>query len=193
MNLYIRLLILLITNLFKKPINDVLAGCSLNLRVLPNDLDLNVHMNNGRYLTIMDLGRMDLTLRLGLLKKMMQENCIPVLSSAKVRYRIPLMPFQRYSLKTRVICWDQKWVYMEQRFTIRDGKKAGATAAIGLVKGSFYDTKNNETVPSNQLLEAVGVTISSPPFPDYIQKWIEAEDGLKEQTASEVQKKAANQ
>ena len=30
------------------------------MRVWPNDLDTNAHMNNGRYLTLMDLGRFDL-------------------------------------------------------------------------------------------------------------------------------------
>ena len=39
----------------------------LPLRVLPNDLDTNLHLNNGRYLTLMDLGRVDLMLRMGVM------------------------------------------------------------------------------------------------------------------------------
>ena len=33
------------------------------MRVLPNDLDLLWHMNNGRYLSLMDQGRVDLMVR----------------------------------------------------------------------------------------------------------------------------------
>lgn len=185
MNLYIRLLIVIIRSFFKPRITNILSGCEQKFYVLPNDLDLNGHMNNGRYLTIMDLGRMDLVLRTGLLKKMMESKSIPVLSSAKMRYRLPLMPFQGYKLITRVICWDDKWVYMEQRFVIAKGSKAGATAAIGLVKGSFYDRINKRTVPSSDLLKAIDMTKDSPAFPEYILKWIEAEDDLKKQTADE--------
>lgn len=37
----------------------------LKMRTWPGDLDINFHMNNGRYLTLMDLGRFNLTIRSG--------------------------------------------------------------------------------------------------------------------------------
>lgn len=37
----------------------------LAMRVWPTDLDVQRHMNNGRYLSLMDLGRMDLLVRSG--------------------------------------------------------------------------------------------------------------------------------
>mgnify|MGYP003290859366 CR=1 FL=1 len=37
----------------------VLDDSRVCFRVLPNDCDVNLHMNNGRYWTIMDLGRAD--------------------------------------------------------------------------------------------------------------------------------------
>ena len=38
---------------------------SLTFRVWPNDVDVLMHMNNGRYLTLMDLGRADGIIRSG--------------------------------------------------------------------------------------------------------------------------------
>lgn len=187
MNLYLRLIILYIRSFFKPGIGDILDISRLNFHVLPNDLDLNGHMNNGRYATIMDLGRMDFVLRNGLMKVMMKQKCIPVLSSVQLRFRIPLMPFQSYSLETKVICWDEKWVYLEQQFIIQKGKKAGAVAAIGIVKGGFYDTKNRQTVPTQDLLDILGMQTHSPPFPHYIQDWITAEESLKDVTAQTEQ------
>lgn len=183
MNLYLRLFILYIRSFLKPAIGDILDVSTLHFNVLPNDLDLNGHMNNGRYATIMDLGRMDLVMRNGIMKVMMKQKSVPVLGSVKLRYRIPLMPFQAYTLETKVLCWDEKWVFLQQQFIIKKGKKAGADAAIGIVKGGFYDTKNKRTVPTQDLLDILGMKTQSPEFPHYIQDWIKAEQSLKDVTA----------
>ncbi len=183
MNLYIRLLIVLLTAWLRPKVNDILAGCALKFRVLPNDLDTNMHMNNGRYLTVMDLGRMDMVLRAGLLGAMIKRGALPVLASATVRWRLPLVAFRPYRLETRVVCWDDKWVYLEQRFVMVGGAKHDAVAAIALLKGSFWDKKSKVTVPTAELLGIIGLDRSSPPMPEAIVKWQEAEEALKAVTA----------
>lgn len=187
MNLYFRLILIILKSYWKPKITDVLKGCRSIFHVLPTDLDTNLHMNNGRYLTIMDLGRLDLVLRTGLMRVMMKKNSIPVLSSVKIRYRLPLQAFQKYELTTRVICWDEKWVFMEQRFVIAKGRKKGATAAIALLKGGFYDRKGKKTVPTQDLMDIVGMDLVSPDFPDYINDWQKAEETLKTVTAKEAE------
>src|SRR3546814_6266435 len=42
---------------------DALGTSRLQLRVRPGDIDMNLHMNNGRYFSVADLGRLDLGLR----------------------------------------------------------------------------------------------------------------------------------
>lgn len=178
MNLYLRLIWIMICSFFKSAIHTIEEPSILEFTVLPNDLDLNLHMNNGRYLTIMDLGRLDYIVRSGVYKKMLKRKSIPVLSAAQMRYRLPLMPFRRYKLITNIICWDEKWVYMRQDFIIKKGEKAGAIAASGLLKGSFYDKRNKQTVPTEELLSVFykGRAVPpSPDMPDYIQQWQEAE------------------
>lgn len=186
MNLYFRLIYMLIASFFKEKLPSALSTGSLYFHVLPTDLDLNGHMNNGRYLTIMDIGRMDFVLRVKLAGYVIKNGYIPVLSSAKMRYRIPLMPFEEYELQTRILCWDDKWVFMEQRFIIADGPKAGVAAAIGLIKGSFYDKNTKTTVPTGDIIKAIGHSEDSPAMPDYIQKWQEAEDVLRDAMAHET-------
>lgn len=179
MNLYIRLLLYFLTCKFRGRL-DFLETSSLRLHVWPNDLDFNMHMNNGRYLTIMDLGRFDLMLRTGLFRKAMQHGGFaPMLGAAKIRFRLPLSPFQPYDLQTRMICWDEKWAYMEQRFVIAKGPKAGAVAALAIVKGGLYDSKNKTITPPAELLKLIGQTQPSPPIPDYIADIQKAEDSLK--------------
>lgn len=183
MSLFFRTLWVYLQSFFRPPVTDLLGVTTVDFIVLPNDLDTNIHMNNGRYLTIMDLGRFDLVLRAGILKYMMRQKAMPVLAAAQVRWRLPLEPFQKYTLETRVVCWDDKWVYMEQRFVIRGGKKQGAVAAIGLIKGSFYSNAKKETVPTRAILEVLDMPAASPPMPDHIRAWQQAEDALRAVTA----------
>ena len=69
MRLRLRLLLLIIKTLWRKP-SKVLVESVLSLRVLPNDVDIT-KITNDRYVALMDLGRMDLAFRLGLLKTML--------------------------------------------------------------------------------------------------------------------------
>ncbi len=70
--------------------HDPLATSVLQLRVWPNDLDVNLHMNNGRYLTVMDLGRMDLLVRAGLWGPLLCHRWTALLGGATIRYKRPL-------------------------------------------------------------------------------------------------------
>ena len=182
MNLLIRVLYVLLSSFFKPKIDNVMAPAQLKLCVLPNDLDFNMHMNNGRYLTIMDLGRLDLILRSGLLKIMLREASVPILAYAGIRYRLSLDPFQTYILQTQIVGWDQKWFYIEQRFLMGSGPKQGEVAAIGLVKGCFYNQKIRATVPSADVLTAIAYQLASPPLPQHITDWLHAEETLKNVT-----------
>lgn len=182
MNLLLRVFYVFLTSLWKPKINDILAAAQLNLCVLPNDLDFNMHMNNGRFLTVMDLGRLDLILRSGLFKVMIKQKSVPILASAKIRYRLSMNPFQKYTLQTQILGWDDKWFYLEQRFVMAAGPLSGQVAAIGLVKGCFFDQQNKTTVPTADVLHMIGYDRPSPALPPHITAWQEAEDALKDVT-----------
>lgn len=182
MNLWIRVLYVLICSFLKPKIGSILLPSCLTLRVMPNDLDCHMHMNNGRYLTIMDLGRFDLILRTGFLKIMLQQKTVPVLASAKIRYRLPLSPFQQYTLQTRLVGWDKKWFYIEQRFIVKFDHQKPEVAAIGLVKGCFLDRMTQSPIESKTVLESINHTDPSPPLPQHVTDWQKAEDTLKDVT-----------
>jgi len=186
MNLYFRFFFHLIAALFRGKTKSVLETTTLRFRVLPNDLDLNMHMNNGRYLSIMDIGRTDLVIRTGIFKQVIRAGQIPVLAAATIRYRVQLEPFRQYALTSRIVCWDEKWAYMEQRFIITKGKKAGEVAAIAIVKGAFYDKKKRATVPTDKLLRAIGFEGEIPATPPHIQKWQESEEALRDEMKQET-------
>ena len=115
MNLFVRLFKLIILFCLNRKRLPLDAESTVHFRVWPNDLDINGHMNNGRYLTLMDLGRFELLLRAGLFWPAFKQKWNPILGSCQVRFRRSLKLFQPFSIKTKIVCWDQKWVYLEQR------------------------------------------------------------------------------
>lgn len=183
MNLWLRVLWVFVSALFKPRMAHILDVSRLRLCVLPTDLDSNGHMNNGRYLAIMDLGRLDLILRTGMLRFLLAHKDVPILAAATLRYRLPLAPWQRYTLETRVVHWTDRWLFLEQRFIIETGPRKGAVAAIGLVKGSFYDRRARKTVPTQTLLDALGIADTSPPIPEAIHAFLAADAALQAETA----------
>lgn len=133
MNLIFRMLFVIIRSWFLKRIGVGNFASELNLRVLPNDIDINFHMNNGRYLTICDLNRVDVFARSGLLKAMFKRNWIPVIAEHTMTYKKPLGIFERYEVKLEVMRWDEKYFYMTHTF--RQGERI---VAEGTSKGCVY-------------------------------------------------------
>ena len=105
MNLWFRLLHLLLCSLFRPKLEAPFGVSRLQFRVLPNDLDSNLHMTNGRYWNIFDLGRLDLILRMGLGKVALREKWAPIVGAGTIQFRRELKPFQRFTLETRLAGW----------------------------------------------------------------------------------------
>lgn len=141
MNLIIRMLYVIIRSFFCERIEVGNFTSALSLRVLPNDIDINLHMNNGRYLTICDLNRVDVFARSGLLKAMFKRNWIPVIAEHTMTYKKPLGIFERYDVKLEVTHWDEKYFYMKHIFSkgeriMSEGTSKGCVYArgVGVVK-----------------------------------------------------------
>lgn len=160
MNLYLRLLLLLFKRKMKqKP--ELFETAVLYLRVLPNDLDFNFHMNNGRFLSIMDLGRIELIKQRGLIKHMIRHRWAPIVGQAQISFYRPLNPFQSYELHTRLMCWDNKWAYFEQIFISKN-----KTIAVGHIKGLLSSAQG--TLNPDKVIKLLGYENLSPACPEEI-------------------------
>ena len=174
MNLFLRLFKILLMARFRAPLT--LFGVSrVRFRVWPNDLDLNRHMNNGRYMTVMDLGRIDLMARMGVLGLFKKRRWMPVVAAETVSFKRALEPFERYELTSRILCWDERFLYLEQVFVKANGK----VAARALVKAAIR--AHARAVKSVEVLEALGVPKrKSPPIPPGIKAWALAAEWMEE-------------
>jgi acyl-CoA thioesterase FadM len=180
MNLLLRLLWVLVTARFRPKLTLPAGPSVLHFRVWPHDLDLSVHMNNGRYLTLMDLGRIDIMLQSGLWRDLRANRWTPIASTITIRFRRELRPLQKFRLETRLVCWDATLVIMEQTFYLDGGARDGQIAARALFKGGLYDRRAKAFVPITRLMQAIGVTAESPlPTPE-VQAFLNADERLKQ-------------
>lgn len=170
MNLLLRLLLVL-WRAWRAPRLAPLAESVVPFRVLPTDLDLNRHMNNGRYLTLMDLGRVDLIVRSGMLGALRRRRWMPVIASQLVRYRRALDPFDRYELRTRVLGWNDRDLFVQQRF-VRGGEVVALAVVRAVVRGP------DGRVPPGEVAAEAGHPLPSPPLPPAVLAWLDAEEAL---------------
>ena len=139
----------------------------LGFRVWPHDLDTSLHMNNGRYWSLMDLGRTDLMLRTGLWRAVLRHRWVPVVNAGTIRFRREMRLFRAFRLETRILCWSENWLVMQHRMLMdgRDGSEV--VAAVALARGALYDKRARAYVPVARLLGEMGVTAESPePSPE---------------------------
>lgn len=176
MNLIFRLLRVMLSA-WVKPRLGILDTSELSFRVWPLDLDLNWHMTNARYLSMMDLGRTDLLIRAGMSGLVLRERWLPVVGNTHIRFRRSLRPFQRFTLKTRLLCWDDKWLYMEQQIESEEGVHSHA-----IVRGLFRGPKGS--VPTKALLDGLEYKDETPPFPSEVMHLVEGEEKTKKLQAA---------
>lgn len=163
-----RLILTVILDLFKRRIHP-LDESVVAMRIWPNDLDLNMHANSGRYISFMDVGRLDLLVRIGMLK-VLRLGWRPLAAGAIITYRRSLLPFERFRLRSRLLCWDEKWFYFEHRIEKSDGQLAAIAHVRGLLRGP------QSNVSSREFLAVAGFPdLESPPMPDVIVRWRAAE------------------
>lgn len=172
MNLFLRLLWILFKRR-KAGRTHPLETLRVRSRALPNDLDFNVHVNNGRYLSFADLGRVDWFFRSGCLQVARKHKAIPVIGDATARFMKQLKAFDRFYVETRLLGWNHKWAFLEHKILTKDNQ----LAAIVVIRGMFWNKQGGLT--PQELFEATGHGhLDSPELPAWVAHWAQTLDQL---------------
>ena len=164
----LRLLACLFSSPFKhrlRPLDDSI----LTMRVWPNDLDLNMHANSSRYVGFMDVGRVDMVARWGILWNVLRRGWRPIVGGSMITYRRSLLPFEKFRVRSRIIAWDEKWFYFEHVVERMNGDLSAMATVRGLARGP------NGNVPPAEFMALAGHPGPSPPVPAYVTQWLASE------------------
>jgi acyl-CoA thioesterase FadM len=179
MNLWLRVLHMIISTLFKPRLDPVRDVSRLSFRVWPHDLDTSLHMNNGRYWTLMDLGRADVMIRSGLWRSILKNGWVPVVSAGQIRFRRELRLFQSFTVETRVLTWLEGQIVMEHRLLSKARDGSPVLNAIALVRAGLYDRKEKGFVPMRRLLDEIDIDSEIPEAAPEVVAFLTAEETLK--------------
>ncbi len=136
----------------------------------PWDLDMWRELNNGRTLTLYDLGRIPLARRIGLIGVLKQNGWGMAVAGVSVRYRKRVLAFERVEMRSRGIGWDARFLYVEQSLW----NKRGDCAGHALYRLAVTSSKG--IVPPGEVARAVGHPPEDQEMPTWVMAWIKAED-----------------
>jgi acyl-CoA thioesterase FadM len=132
----------------------------------PQDIDPWVELNNGRTLTLYDLGRLPLFQRNGVVEMMRKHRWGGTVAGSSVRYRRRVRMGQRVEMRSRLLGWDDRFVYVSQSLW-----RGGDCTSQALIRTAVVDADG--LVPTPRLEAVAGQP--SPALPGWVTAWAEAE------------------
>ncbi|KAF9177236.1 hypothetical protein BGZ51_006937, partial [Haplosporangium sp. Z 767] len=102
----------------QEPSTGLLEASRYHSRVWFDDLDLNIHLNNSSYNKMMDYARIELCTRLfpGWQVRHKFDIC---LAQTVLFFKAEVPRFSKYTITSRIFTWDDKWIWMQHRFSIK--------------------------------------------------------------------------
>ncbi|MFG6444958.1 acyl-CoA thioesterase [Microbacterium sp. P06] len=140
----------------------------IRVRTLPTDIDLLRHMNNGRYLSLFDLGRWDLLVRTGLADATRTQGWYPVVSNETITFRKSLNLWQSFVIETRFIGHDDRAFFLEHRAVVD-----GEIYAQAIIRARML-RRSGGTVPHEELFAAIGRPEGLPEVEPWLHEWAAA-------------------
>ncbi len=140
----------------------------ITFRCRPWDLDMFMEMNNGRILTLYDLGRFDLSIRGGLMDVLKRQKWGFSVAGSSVRYRKRVRLFDKVTMRSQLVGIDERWFYIAQSMWV----KGEPTSAL-LVRTCV--TTRGRSVPTSDVRDALGASDWSFSVPDWVTNWDKAD------------------
>ena len=148
----------------RPPTHQLFDVVTQEYRVGLLDIDLNMHLNNAKYLKFMDRCRLEHAVVTGLLIRMIEARCNGVVANTEISYIRELRPYQQFQVHTRILGWDDKYVYYDQRFESQRKLHTHALLRVANVYGG-------KSISPQTLQEITGFNQTSPALPEYVEQW----------------------
>ena len=164
MHVLFRLLALLVTARKRPPVS-IFEPISTPMRALPTDIDIALHINNGMYFSLFDLGRFELMMRSGAWGVIRRNKWTPVVQAETITFRKSIVLNQKFTQETRLIGMDERCIYFEQRMVVDGEVCVQATIATRMVS-------RKGPVPNEEIIREVGEEVPADlVLPEWIGQW----------------------
>ena len=134
---------------------------TIKLSVWPQDIDPFLELNNGRYVTLLDLGRFAYGARVDINEFLKKNHWSLTITGTYNEYRYRLRLFKTFELKTKIVGYDTEWFYFFQKL-----ERNGKTHMASVVKFAFTSKKG--IVKPEEVVNAMGEVFD----PTQLPKWI---------------------
>lgn len=105
----------------RRPRTSPWEATDITLRALPTDIDILMHINNGQYFSLFDLGRYDMMVRSGLWQGARARGWHPVVQAEQITFRKSVNFWTKFQIVTKLIGVDERCFYIEHRVVV-DGE-----------------------------------------------------------------------
>ncbi len=126
-------------------------------------------MNNGVYLTLLDLARFDLMKRANTWQRLKKQKVHPVVVQESITFRKSLTPWLKFQVETKILGWDEQAFFVGQRFVVK-----GEIYAEAVVKLRFLKSPKGTPTPNEINEMAGGWTAEVPQLPEWVVQWNKA-------------------
>ena len=150
----------------KMSVDDV---CETTFRCRPWYVDMFLEVNNGRILTLYDLGRFDYSIRVGLAKILKDKRWGLVVAGSSVRYRRRVRMFDKVTIRTQVVGFDKQWIYVVQSMWVNEIPTSSVVLRTGI-------TNQGKVMPADDVLKALNIDGWRPEPNGWVKDWIHSED-----------------
>ena len=166
-----------------KPTHPVFCMYGITSRTPLSESDYNLHKSNSTYFSDMDVSRTTLAVRLytpaiymvskdvdrellsgkgnGMASNAHKSIYVAV-GSVYCAFKREVKPFELYEVLSKVIAWDQKWLYI-MTFFLRPGRKGTKQTLLASAVTKYVVKKGRLTVPPARVLRRNGLL---PPLPE---------------------------
>lgn len=160
------------------------------------ETDYNMHKSNSTYFTDLDVARTPLVTRLcspgvGIMSREIEteyrDQCnrqatnnhrderklsrpgpiAIILGSVYCNFKREIRPFERYEIRSKLVAWDQKWMYMLSYFIRPEKRKGAGKTLLAMGVSKYVIKKGRLTIRPERVLRAGGLLPPKPEGIDY--------------------------
>lgn len=161
-----------------KPTHPVFVPYSITTSTPLLETDYNLHKSNSTYFTDLDVSRTALVTRIyspgvGLISKELdgefaaaaqkegkpappQKSIYIALGSVFCSFKREIKPYTKFEVESRVLGWDQKWMYVLSFFLKPAGKKGGKRTLYATAVSKYVVKKGRLTIAPERVLRKSG-------------------------------------